>query len=177
MRMRKGMRLESHDYNTPGAYFITICTKDRKAILATIDVGTGVLDGPKIRLKPYGETARRYLLQMDDFYDHIAVDHYVIMPNHIHLLLRVLPTAKGPSGTPVPPSRQNTTIAQFVSTFKRFCNRELGHNIWQYRSYDHVIRGEQDYNEIWQYIDNNPAKWEQDRLYAGVAFEKGDDGK
>ena len=63
------------------------------------------------------------------------------------------------------PTRQNTTLSRFVSTFKRFCNKLYGKNIWQYMSYDHIIRGEEDYKEIWQYIDKNPAKWKEDKFY------------
>ena len=59
---------------------------------------------------------------------------------------------------------KNSTIAKFVSTFKRFCNKEYGENIWQPRYYDHIIRGEQDYIGISEYIENNPLKWEMDDL-------------
>lgn len=99
---------------------------------------------------------------MDAFYDNIFVDKYVIMPNHIHLLVRI--EDSGRSGTPVP-TRENSTISRFISTFKRFCNREYGENIWQSRYYDHVIRNQRDYDEIWEYIENNPAKWEEDRFF------------
>ena len=59
----------------------------------------------------------------------------------------------------------NNRISQFIGTFKRFCNRAYGRNIWQARSYDHVIRGEQDYREIWAYIDENPSRWTADRFF------------
>ena len=67
----------------------------------------------------------------------------------------------GQSGTPVPTNvdNKNSSMAKFVSTIKRFCNKEYGGNIWQSRYYDHVIRNQDDYDEVWQYIDNNPAKW------------------
>ena len=54
---------------------------------------------------------------------------------------------------------KNSVIAKFVSTFKRYCNKEYGENIWQSRYYDHIIRNEQYYNETWEYIENNPKKW------------------
>ncbi len=54
---------------------------------------------------------------------------------------------------------------EFVSTFKRFCNKEYGENIWQRFSNDHVIRGENDYQKIWEYIDTNASRWEKDCLY------------
>ena len=99
---------------------------------------------------------------MEHFYDHVKLEKYVIMPNHIHLLIRISGCENGLSGKPVP---TNSKIAQFVGTFKRFCNREYGTNIWQARSHDHVIRNEHDYLKIWAYIDNNPAKWAEDCFY------------
>ncbi|MBR5616170.1 MAG: hypothetical protein IKW66_05055, partial [Clostridia bacterium] len=85
---RKTPRLQSFDYNRAGAYFITICTQNRRCILSRI-VGTGVLDCPQIKLTQYGEIADKYIKQMDSFYDHISVKSYIIMPNHIHFLLHV----------------------------------------------------------------------------------------
>ena len=168
---RKNTRLKGADYNSPGAYFITVCTQDRRCILSRI-VGTGVLDGPVrgvvedpvVELLPYGRIVERYICQLNDFYrDVLSVERYIIMPNHVHILLFVKPNnmddvEDGPSGTPVP-TIQNSIVSRFISTFKRFCNKECGGNIWQYRSYDHVIRNQQDYDETWQYIENNPRKW------------------
>ena len=165
---RESTRLENFDYSQGGAYFITICTHNRKQILSNIIVGTGVLDCPKIKLLKYGEIADKYIKQINDYYDNISVDKYVIMPDHIHLLLNV---QNGQSGTPVPTNddskidNKNSVIAKFVSTFKRFCNKEYGENIWQSRYYDHVIRNQADYNEIWQYIENNPVRWREDMFY------------
>ena len=84
------------------------------------------------------------------------------MPNHIHILLRV---KEGPSGTPVL-TNQNSVVSRFVSTFKRFCNKEYGHNIWQARSYDHIIRDERDFHRHLQYIYENPFGWQNDELYS-----------
>ncbi len=158
---RKPTRLKDCDYSQDGYYFITVCTKYKQKILCDI-VGTGILDGPKIKFTQYGKIANRQLEIMTDFYDDIKIDKYVIMPNHLHLLIKIIKSGDGPSGTPVP---TNSKISNFVGTFKRFCNKQYGKNIWQYRSYDHIIRGEQDYKEIWQYIDNNPAKWKEDKFY------------
>ena len=153
---RKQNRLKEYDYNQNGAYFVTICVKGRRKILSDI-VGTGVLDCPKMLLSDYGKIADRYIKQLNDFYDNISIDKYAIMPDHIHLLISIL---NGQSGTPVPTvNNKNSVIAKFVSTFKRFCNKEYGENIWQPRYFDHIIRNEQDYFETLQYIENNPAKW------------------
>ncbi len=77
------------------------------------------------------------------------------------MILRISKSG-GSSGTPTP---TNNVISKFVSTFKRFCNKEYGENIWQKSFHDHIIRGDEDYNKIWGYIDTNELKWEEDCFY------------
>ncbi len=158
---RKNTRMHGYNYNSVGVYFITICTYQRKNILSEI-VGTGVPDGPYTSLTEYGKIADKYIKQLDAFYTGIQIDDHVIMPNHIHLLLRI--TERGPSRTPVP-TTQNSTLSRFISTFKRFCNKEYGKNIWQSRSYDHIIRNHEDYAAHVKYIRENPLRWQFDELY------------
>ena len=168
---RKSPRLVGFDYDSAGAYFVTLCTKDMKCLLSRIEleniraeeiVGTGVPDCPKTCLTPYGKIADKYIRQLNDFYPHIFVDNFVIMPNHIHILLVI--EELGQSRTPVP-TRANTPLSQFISTFKRFCNKEYGQNIWQARFHDHIIRNQKDYEEHFRYIEENPIRWELDDLY------------
>ena len=87
----------------------------------------------------------------------ITVDKFVIMPDHIHLIVLVNETAT--KGTSRAPSPTNAVIPHLVSTFKRFCHRDVGEKFSQRSYYDHVIRNQQDSDEIWQYIENNPRKW------------------
>ena len=162
LKNRKTLRLQGFDYNSVGAYFVTVCTQDRRCILSQI-VGTGVLDCPQIELTEYGRIAEKYINQLNGFYKHISVESYVIMPNHIHFLLVV--KENGQSRTPVP-TRANSVFSQFISTFKRFCNKEYGKNIWQSRSNDHIIRNRKDYEEHVKYIYENPLNWYYDELYS-----------
>ena len=164
LKKRKTTRLASADYNRNQAVFLTICTKERKCILSRV-VGTGVLDGPHIELTKFGQIADKYIHQLNDFYEDLSVESYVIMPNHIHVMLWIRGTENGPSRTPVP-TVQNSVPSRFVSTLKRFCNKEYGVNIWQYRSNDHIIRNRQDYDEHLRYIYENPMRWYYDELYA-----------
>ena len=159
---RKSTRLKYYDYSSVGTYFITICTKDRKQLLSKIIVGTEASIVPKSQLTKYGIIADKYINQMNEFYDYICVDKYVIMPNHIHLLLSITNSENGTSRTPSP---TNSIVAKFVSTFKRFCNKEYGIDIWQRMSNDHIVRGENDYKKIWEYIDTNIIRWQMDSLY------------
>ena len=166
LQKRKSIRLKGADYDQCGVVFLTICTKDKKCILSNI-VETEIPKNPKIELTKYGLVADKYLRQLNEFYQNISIESYVIMPNHIHILLWVKNVSSGPSGTPVP-TIQNSIPSRFVSTFKRFCNKEYGENIWQYRSYDHIIRNGQDYDEHLRYIYENPVNWYFDELYSEI---------
>ena len=159
---RKNIRLKNYDYSEPGAYFITICTDKRRRILSKI-VGVDVLDDPRVELTAYGKIVDKYINQLNDFYENISVEQYVIMPNHIHMILFV--RDGGSSRTSTPTVRQHSIVPTVVSTLKRFCNKEIGDNIWQRYYYDHVIRDKRDYEEISKYIYENPLKWQFDELY------------
>ena len=179
-KSRTPTRFQRFDYNTAGGYFVTVCTEKRLPLLSRITVGADVLDGPQkadvldgpqkadvldgphTELLEYGKIAEKYIRQLNDFYEDITVDQYVIMPDHIHLLIVI---HSGPSRTSAPTeTRQHARISQIVSTFKRFCNKEYGYNIWQRSFYDHVIRNREDYEEIAKYIYENPMRWYYKRL-------------
>jgi REP element-mobilizing transposase RayT len=125
-------------------------------------VGGDVLDAPQnIELLPYGEIADKYINQLNDFYDNIEIVRYVIMPNHIHIMLIVLDDGSPRTSTP---TRQTSVVSHFVSTLKRFCNKEYGENIWQRHFNDHIIRNYEDYELHLRYIAKNPLFWDQDEL-------------
>ena len=155
---RKPTRLKEYDYSTPGAYFLTICTKDRKQMLGEI-VGGGDFDAPKMILSEYGKILDKYIMLMNRKYIHIKIDKYVIMPNHVHLIANITDRKNGASETAAP---YNNEMSKFVSLLKRYCNKEYGKNIWQRSFHDHIIRDEKDYKMIWKYIDENVLKWEND---------------
>lgn len=161
--MRKATRLPDFDYGTPGAYFITICTLDRKCILSKISVGEG-LDPPKNVLTVCGKAVDLQIKAITQRYPNLSVDKYVIMPNHVHLLLSLHPAAGGASPSP--------TIIDVIRVIKSLsakeCKKQGTDGLWQRSFYDHVIRNEKDYLEIWNYIDTNPIKWQRDRLYREI---------
>ena len=97
-------------------------------------------------------------------YENIKVDKYIIMPNHIHMILIVENDYK--NGTSGAPSPTNETVPSFVSMLKRFTNKKAGRSLWQRSYHDHVIRNEKDYERIWNYIDTNLFKWEQDCYFS-----------
>ncbi len=160
---RKQNRLKGYDYSRNGVYFLTVCTKDKKCILGRV-VGDGVLDVPQMILSDYGKTVDRRIMEIQKTYEHIIIQNYVIMPNHVHLLV-LLYSEGNALKEKVSETVANSEIAKLISTFKRFVNREIGFNIWQRSYHDHVVRNEAAYNTIWEYIDNNPAKWQEDCYY------------
>ena len=164
---RKPNRLPHFDYSTPGAYFITICIQDHKCILGHI-VGGGALDAPRIHLTHIGKIVQQHILAGNRI-PGIMVDKFVIMPNHVHMILLV--DATTPCGTLKVPSPTTAVIPHFVSTLKRFCHRDIGEKIFQRSYHDHVIRGEKDYLKIWEYIENNPIRWKEDCFYTEDAYE------
>ena len=98
---RKSLRLKNYDYSLPGSYFITICTRNRIPLLSEI-VGGGALDAPAVRLTDAGIITQKHIERISDLYTDIAVDKYVIMPNHIHMILTILEetgTSRAPSPT------------------------------------------------------------------------------
>ena len=147
-------------YSSVGAYFVTVCTVKKQPFLGNV-VGGGVLDAPYVRLSECGRIAEQVLLEMDSFYEDISVDKYVVMPNHVHFILTIR-ESRGPSRTPAP---ANARLPAFISTWKRFTNRKAGTQMWQRGYYDHIIRNEADYRRIWQYADENPARWAEDEYY------------
>ncbi len=157
---RKPNRIPGYDYANEGAYFITICTKDRKQILSKI-VGDG-FPIPTIA----GNVVYDMIGRIPEKYPNIKVDNFVIMPDHIHILIRIpyrteiVNCHTRGTGNPSP------TMGNIIGWFKYEITKQLnlqansaGVKYFQRSYYDHVIRNQQDYNEIWEYIDNNPRKW------------------
>ena len=158
---RKPHRLSEYNYKN-GAYFVTVCTDKRKPILSRIVVGQGLaLAVPE--LTAYGKIVEKQLLGLETRFHGLRIDKYVIMPNHIHAIITIEnPTAAGPRPCP--------TVSSVVCAFKSLSTLECKkrypiEKIFQNSYYDHIIRSQNDYDEIWEYIDNNPQKWELDKLY------------
>ena len=103
----------------------------------------------------------KYIISTNNIHG-IKVDKYVIMPNRIHLIL----IAQNDYGTSKAPSPTNNILSHAISTLKRFVNQEAHENVFQRSFHDHIIRGEKDYLKIWEYIDTNALKWEQDCFYS-----------
>ncbi len=155
---RKPIRLRDYDYSSPGAYFITVCTRGKECVLSRILVGEG-LAPPAVALTAIGRIVEEQVRLLPGRFPSLSVDRYVIMPNHIHLLL----TLSGDSAGGASPS---PTLTNMVGALKSQTSRLSGMApLWQRSYYDHVIRNGDDYRQIAEYIDANPARWGEDRFH------------
>ena len=126
-----------------------------------MDVGA-IIDRPKnVPLTNLGIIAQRCIEDIPKHDPAISVDHYVIMPNHIHFLLQINTDVNGRSM--IAP-----TISTVVRLMKGTVSKQAGFTVWQKGFYDHVIRNGNDYQDIWNYIEGNPSKWAEDKLYTST---------
>ena len=153
---RKRIRLKDYDYSQNGYYFITVCTHNKQKILCDV-VGEGLCALPSIKLTVIGESVKNSIEYINEKYDNISVDKYVIMPNHIHLIIK-----KQTGGRRDPPLQ----IYNIIGDLKSFTTHKYGEKFWQRSFHDHIIRDEKDYLKIWNYIETNPQKWREDCFYA-----------
>lgn len=148
---RKNIRLKQYDYSTPGAYFVTICTAQKKNILWN-RVGADTIRPGSVPLSHIGKKVQQAIDQIPKHYASVSVDKYCIMPDHVHLLLSVHTDNDGRIISA-------PTISTVVGSLKRWVTKETGQVIWQKSFYDHCIRDQNDYDQIWCYIENNPLKY------------------
>jgi putative transposase len=170
---RQSIRLKGYDYSQAGAYFITICTKNRLHHFGEVQNGEMILsEFGKIALEQWNELPNRFT--------HIELDAFVVMPNHIHgiIVIKDLKNIKS-VGAPLagahPQSNlQNPPIGDIVGAYKSLCVHHslkwiksndpqfhLG-TLWQRNYWEHIVRHEVAMIKIQHYIWNNPAKWEKD---------------
>ena len=153
---RKPTRLKRYDYSTPGAYFVTVCTHNKECILSDINVGEGLRALPSNKLTQIGEEVEKSIQYINDNYDGVLIEKYIIMPNHIHLIV-VLENSEGHGSPP---------LQSVIGQLKSFTTNKFGNILWQRSFHDHVIRNRNDYLKIWEYIDTNGLKWKTDCFFS-----------
>ena len=178
---RKRNRLDHYDYSQNGAYFITICTQNRQERLCTIRRDD--TDTPSVKLSKYGNIVQKNIELIETYYKYTSVDKYIIMPDHIHIIIVLSNPANNEPGSfiYVPQIKKNGTPGSSVSTpkrsdgtpgsscptgipaiitaLKKFTTKEMSENIWQTSYHDHIIRDEEDHLRLHQYMNENPIKW------------------
>ena len=158
---RKSPRWCGFDYSNAGAYFLTVCTEKRAKTLSKI-VGEG---SPLPQLTEIGEIVKKYIEEIPHKYPDFLVDHYVIMPNHIHMILfRFVNDGRG-DPSPTVDNVMGWLKFQITKSINQ-TNQKVKRKIFQRSFYDHVIRSREDYETHRKYISENPMKWYYDDLYS-----------
>ena len=149
---RKNIRLHNYNYSYDGAYFITICTKNKENLLWKNVGANCVRPLDQLPLSKIGIVIENEIYKLNTVYENIKVDKYQIMPNHIHLIIFIYEDSNG--RTQFAP-----TISRIIKQFKGSITKQIGFSIWQKSFYDRVIRNEKEYQSVWNYIHNNPLKY------------------
>lgn len=146
---RKPTRIPGYNYATQNYYFITICTYQKKCIFGTTD-----------RLNMLGKISQEHMLKIESIFSGTKVDKFIVMPNHVHAIV-ILGTD---DRKPLP--NISTIIGQYKAVVtKSIRNIYPGMIVWQRSFHDHIIRNQRGYEQIWEYIENNPKKWKEDCFY------------
>lgn len=154
---RKHPRLKCYDYTLPGYYHATIHTTENGPALSKV-VPTANPVGAAVILTGLGRIAKQQLLELEQRYGHVKIDKYVIMPNHIHVIIRLTDYGYGLEPRP----SLMDVLCAYKSLTTRLCNQALGtpaKKLFQTSFYETVLRTERAYQECWLYIDGNPGKW------------------
>ena len=151
--IRKRNRLEGFDYSNDGVYFLTICTADKKCTLGHI---AGENENAVTVLSDRGLLVRTAIERISEWYPFAKVEQYVIMPNHVHLLLAL--------------RNARLSVSVIVSYMKSYVTRNAGETVWQKSFYDHIVRNAEEYERISGYISQNPANWRRDSFAEDALF-------
>ena len=144
-KKRKSPRLVGYDYCTTNYYFITICTNGKIKLFGEPD-----------QLNAFGKIAEDAFLQIHLHFENVQIDKFVVMPSHVHAIAVIQEST----------ANLSTVIGQYKSyVSKKIHEKQADLTVWQRSFHDHVIRNQHSYEKIWNYIDTNPIKWQDDCFY------------
>jgi putative transposase len=166
---RRHVRLRDYDYSQAGGYYVTICTANRRHLF-------GSITDAAMHPNAVGRVVEEEWLRLAERWKSVEIDAYVVMPNHFHGVLILLDGDKQNAVGRVKRPSLSMLVNQFKSRVtKRVANLgATSTEVWQRGFFDHVIRDERDLLEKRSYIENNPAKWQDDKYYKDQV--NGDDG-
>ena len=163
---RCSVRLKEYDYSQPGAYFVTVCTRNRESLFGEISNGS-------MKLNNFGKIAQECSEDLPNHSLSVRIDTFVVMPNHVHAIVFLANDGGGTAcraptleqfGKPIP-GTLGTIRRSLKAAVSRQINQLLhtpGLPIWQRNYYEHVIRKEESLDDIRQYIIENPLRWTED---------------
>ncbi|WP_455638391.1 transposase [Parabacteroides sp.] len=159
---RHSIRLQGYDYSREGLYFVTICVQNRLNIFGEITNG-------EMKLNEKGKVVEKTWLDLPNHNPNIILDIFCIMPNHFHGIIEI--TGSVGAGSKPAQNSPNHSLSEILRQFKTFSSRRINQlsgkqgSVWQRNYYEHIIRNDISYNNIYWYIMNNPEKWEEDKLF------------
>lgn len=181
---RRTVRLKGYDYSLSGLYFITICTHNRQHLFGEISVGAGSkpalddkssqisnsVEDASILINEYGKIVENIWKDLINHSCGIVLHEFVIMPNHIHGIIEINNNTdlRKRAGLEPAPTKLSEEIRQLKTFSAKQINRlrdTPGIPVWQRDYYEHIIRDEQSYYLISEYIENNPMDWSSDKYY------------
>lgn len=163
--------LKNFSYSSPGYYFVTVCTHNKVKYLSEIKTKTtvgAIHESPETTLTPQGEIVDAVIRSVPERFG-VKIDKYVIMPNHFHAII-IVPDNDNTRAILESPLRKRNIIDMVIGYIKMNSSKQIhltmpNQKLWQRSFHDHVIRGEKDYLKIYEYIENNPVRWESDCFY------------
>ena len=156
---RRSIRLKGYDYSQRGAYYVTLCVQNRECLFGKIINGD-------IQLDERGQIIQKYWMQINKRFSHVFLDHFIVMPNHIHgiIIINDHVTCRGEVTSPL------SSLCNIIAWFKYQSTKHInkihqtpGVRLWQRNYFERIIRNEKIYNRIIKYITNNPIMWDPDK--------------
>ena len=168
---RRSIRLRNYDYSRAGAYFVTVCTRNRECLFGEIEDGM-------MRPNAAGRIVADEWMKTAQIHDEIESDEWAVMPNHFHGIVIFADNIGEIHEFPLRMTRtqrRNMTLPKLVGRFKMLSSKHInllrntpGTPLWQRNYWEHVIRDEDDLRRIREYIRSNPARWEEDTLHPAM---------
>ena len=168
MRDRKRNRMLGFDYSSEAIYFLTICCNDREHHF-------GEIENDKMQLNEYGEIADKQIQWLEKQYPYFILHNYVVMPNHVHILCEIYVGVGRDRplhhhrDRPLHSPTKIKSISELMGAFKTTSSKKIhlaGNDSfqWQRSFHDHIVRNDNSYQNISNYITQNPEKWMEDRF-------------
>ncbi|MCL2670970.1 MAG: hypothetical protein FWF10_02915 [Clostridiales bacterium] len=159
--IRKNIRWDGYDYTRAAAYFVTICTHEKKCLFWFIQDNV-------MTLNTTGTIVQQCIATTTAHFSNIQIPRSIVMPNHVHMIIRIVDERMHRDDAPTPkPSALGTIVGSFKSAAtKRLHESGFDGAVWQRGYHDHVIRDDREYAYIAGYITNNPYFWAKDSLWA-----------
>jgi putative transposase len=162
---RHSIRLAGYDYAAEGFYFVTICTQDRKRLFGRIRNGC-------MELHRFGYVTKRCLQEIPCHFNHVRADAYVVMPDHVHVIIQIRPHSRRGAACCAPTCERTFgdirpgSLSVIIRAFKSAVTKRIhpfapDMDVWQRNFHDRIIRDQEELEYYRTYIRENPKRWKE----------------